>query len=55
MLELIVLGAVPGTQFEITFGQAAVGLLLLFLISTHSRENKKTSIVEQRQIEDIAL
>ncbi|MDZ7786028.1 MAG: hypothetical protein U5L95_02795 [Candidatus Saccharibacteria bacterium] len=39
MLELIVLGSIPGTDIKITFAQSLLGLLIVLLVASHVRRS----------------
>jgi hypothetical protein len=55
MLDLIVLGTVPGTKVTITFAQAALGFLLVVFVVLHKRELHKQLTDQQDSVNKISL
>ncbi len=55
MLELIVLGTIPGTQFTVTFFQSLLCLLSFTLVSTYLRESKKGLLEKQIEAEEKSI
>lgn len=55
MLELVVLGVVPGTRFQITFLQALLGLLAFVFITMRFRAAKQSAQLRQQELQEISL
>lgn len=55
MLDLIVLGNIPGTQVYITFVQAVLGILSFVLVATRLRDTSKSLLSKQQQIEESSI
>ncbi len=55
MLELIVLGQIPGTSIVINSTQATLALLIVILLVSRSRNDITEEIQNQQTIDDIAI